>query len=218
MQFNFTNGSLSAALGVAGTGVALMFPGQTWIGAVLVALAVLIFLFDVRVDHGHVRAGSRMSIRQRIARLFRQPKADCYVEWALNHAAHHSVFSREDPDKWNAISLAFRQAAQRGDVDVWGQIRTEITPDRFSGNEVPIEQTYWDRAELNLMTFHLFPEGKTDPRDYERAKAKIRTTQQTKPIDSKNSIPVYGRLLTNRRQISKLGPLRREGSPLKCHP
>jgi len=144
-------------------------------------------------------------------------KADCSVEWALNHAAHHSVFSQDDPDKWKAISLAFRQAAQRGTVNVWGQIRIEkgvqdITPDKFSGIEVPICRTYWERAELDLMRFHLFPEGKTDHRDYERTK--VKTTQQTKPLGSNSDIPIYGKLLANRHQILKLWPLKHEGSPL----
>jgi len=139
----------------------------------------------------------------------------CSVEWALNHAAHHSIFSEDDPDKWTAILLAFRRAAQRGDVKVCGEILVEKgahgVPDKFSGIEVPIDKNYWEQAELNLGTFHIFPERKTDWRDYERAKAQ--TTQQTKLKDSKNS-NIYGKLQTNRRQIFMLWPLKHEGSPL----
>lgn len=143
------------------------------------------------------------------------PKADCSVESALNHAAHHSVFSPDDPNKWATISRAFRQAAQRGGVNVWGQIKQGGQDVKFSGIEVPIEQTYWELAELNLGTFHIFPNRKDDDRDYERAKP--RTTQQTRLIDLKPETPTYGCLRTNRRQILKLWPLKREGGPLNIN-
>lgn len=59
MRLTLTTGSMSAALGLAGSGIALMVPEQRWIGAILLALAVLIFLFDVKIERGHVRAGRK---------------------------------------------------------------------------------------------------------------------------------------------------------------
>lgn len=59
MRLTITTGSMSGGLGLAGTGVALMFPDRRWIGAILIALAVLIFLFDVKIERGHVRAGRK---------------------------------------------------------------------------------------------------------------------------------------------------------------
>jgi len=41
MQITINSGSLSGALGLAGTGLALMLPDEKWIGGILIALAVL---------------------------------------------------------------------------------------------------------------------------------------------------------------------------------
>jgi hypothetical protein len=65
MYVTVTNGSLSTCLGLAGTGVAMMLPDQRWIGGVIIALAVLTLLFDVRIERGHVRTGSPLSFWQR---------------------------------------------------------------------------------------------------------------------------------------------------------
>jgi hypothetical protein len=201
----------STRIGLGGTALFAMAgigaPILTWwvSGPIMIACAVVAVW------------GFRPVVSEQWRALGGRRAADCSVECALNHAAHHSTFSQDDPDKWTTIALAFRQAAQRGDAKVWGQVLIEKgahgEPDTFSGIEVDIDQTYWERAELDLMTFHLFPNKKADKRDYERAK--VRTTQQTNPIGANHSgMPVYGHLKTNRRQMLKLWPLTHEGSPL----
>jgi hypothetical protein len=52
-----TSGSGAAALGIIGTGLALALPDDKWIGWILVAAGLLVFLFDVRIEGWHVRAG-----------------------------------------------------------------------------------------------------------------------------------------------------------------
>lgn len=59
MQFRLEPGSTTAAFGLAGGGVALAFPAQRWLGFVMIALAVVVFLFDIRVEHAEVDSGER---------------------------------------------------------------------------------------------------------------------------------------------------------------
>jgi hypothetical protein len=70
MRVTVTSGSASSALGLAGTGLALVWPDQKWIGGILIALAVLIFLFDIRVERGKFRASSGASFWQRLTSVF----------------------------------------------------------------------------------------------------------------------------------------------------
>lgn len=65
MHIKIESGSGSGALGILGTGVALMFPDQRWIGVLLVLVAIGIFLFDIRVEHGGVESGGH-----RLGKLF----------------------------------------------------------------------------------------------------------------------------------------------------
>jgi hypothetical protein len=48
MHITITSGSASGALGLAGTGFAIVFPDQKWIGGIMIALAIMIFWFDIR--------------------------------------------------------------------------------------------------------------------------------------------------------------------------
>jgi hypothetical protein len=95
MRFTVSNGSLSGSLGLGGTGIALMLPEQKWIGAVLIVLSVLIFLFDVRVTRGSVHAGSEVSLWQRIK-----------ARW-------QSAFSGRDISLLEAATLAYEQTRDK---------------------------------------------------------------------------------------------------------
>jgi hypothetical protein len=57
MQVKTTSGSGAAGLGVIGTGLALALPDAKWIGWLLVAMGLLVFLFDIRIERGQIRAG-----------------------------------------------------------------------------------------------------------------------------------------------------------------
>jgi hypothetical protein len=59
MQIRIGSGSFSTGLGVIGTGLAMAFPDQKWIGFVLIAIGLLIFLFDIRFEHGEMESGDR---------------------------------------------------------------------------------------------------------------------------------------------------------------
>src|ERR1700722_2097461 len=60
MALHFTRGrgSLSGAAGVVGTGVMGLLPEQRWVGAILIAIGVLLFVFDVHIEHGRVEVGA----------------------------------------------------------------------------------------------------------------------------------------------------------------
>ena len=62
MAFKLTPGSGATGLGIIGGGLALAFPDQRWLGFCLIGLGLLVVLFDVRFERGHVRAdGERVS-------------------------------------------------------------------------------------------------------------------------------------------------------------
>ena len=52
MRFETSPGPASTVIGIAGSGVALIWPEQKWIGFVLIALAAAVFFFDVRLNDG----------------------------------------------------------------------------------------------------------------------------------------------------------------------
>ena len=72
MQIKTTSGSGAAGLGIVGTGLALALPDIKWIGWLLVAAGLFVFLFDVRIERGHVAVGSPQSLRQRLKRMWPQ--------------------------------------------------------------------------------------------------------------------------------------------------
>jgi hypothetical protein len=72
MQIKTTSGSGAAGLGIVGTGLALALPEVKWIGWLLVIAGLMVFLFDVRIERGHVAVGSPMSLRQRWKRMWPQ--------------------------------------------------------------------------------------------------------------------------------------------------
>lgn len=59
MRITITSGSLSAALGFAGTGVAWMLPEQKWLGAIFVIFALVSFAIDVRIERGQIQTKGR---------------------------------------------------------------------------------------------------------------------------------------------------------------
>jgi hypothetical protein len=72
MQIKTTSGSGGAGLGVIGTGLAMALPEAKWIGWALVALGVVVIVFDVRIERGHVAIGSSQSLGQRLKRVWPQ--------------------------------------------------------------------------------------------------------------------------------------------------
>jgi hypothetical protein len=58
-------GSLTGALGLIGTGLAMALPSQNWIGWVVVALGVLVFFLDIHREHGHIEVGTLKCSLQR---------------------------------------------------------------------------------------------------------------------------------------------------------
>jgi hypothetical protein len=58
MQFEVTRGSLSGALGVVGTGIALVAPDAKYLGWAFIALGLFVFFADVRIKDGQVKIGS----------------------------------------------------------------------------------------------------------------------------------------------------------------
>jgi hypothetical protein len=110
MRLTLTTGSMSAALGLAGTGSALMFPEQRWIGAILLAFAVLIFLFDVKIERGHVRAGrKRMGpiIVMAIGVLFLAPGAVWY--FLPSHPAESAPVSDQEKSRRQMALMMLRE-------------------------------------------------------------------------------------------------------------
>jgi hypothetical protein len=72
VQIKTTSGSGAAGLGIVGTGLALALPDIKWIGWLLVAAGLVVFLFDVRIERGHVAIGSPQSLGQRLKRMWPQ--------------------------------------------------------------------------------------------------------------------------------------------------
>jgi hypothetical protein len=56
MQITIASGSGAASFGIIGTGLAMTLPDQRWIGLCIIGLGILVFLFDVRVERGHIEA------------------------------------------------------------------------------------------------------------------------------------------------------------------
>jgi hypothetical protein len=59
MQIKIASGSASAGFATIGTGLAMALPDQKWIGFVLIAIGLLIFVFDIRFEHGEIESGER---------------------------------------------------------------------------------------------------------------------------------------------------------------
>jgi hypothetical protein len=72
MQIKTSSGSGAAGLGIVGTGLALALPDIKWIGWLLVVAGLFVFLFDIRIERGHVAVGSSQSLRQRLKRMWPQ--------------------------------------------------------------------------------------------------------------------------------------------------
>jgi hypothetical protein len=72
MQIKTTSGSGAGALGIIGTGLALALPDAKWIGWTLVAVGLLVFVFDVHIERGQLAVASRVSLRKRLRRMWPQ--------------------------------------------------------------------------------------------------------------------------------------------------
>jgi len=72
MQVKTTSGSGAAGLGIIGTGLALALPDAKWIGWALVVAGLFVFIFDIRLERGHIAVGSSKSVRERLRRMWPQ--------------------------------------------------------------------------------------------------------------------------------------------------
>ena len=72
MQLKTTSGSAAAGLAVIGTGLALALPDAKWIGWLLVVMGLFVFAFDIRIERGHIAAGSPKSAGDRFKRMWPQ--------------------------------------------------------------------------------------------------------------------------------------------------
>ncbi len=72
MRLNFTSGSLFQGFGLIGTGAIVMWPDQKWIGAVMMLAGVLILVFDVHFERGHLETGGGGSFRTRWSAMWPQ--------------------------------------------------------------------------------------------------------------------------------------------------
>jgi hypothetical protein len=55
MHVQTTSGSAGAAFGIIGAGVALALPDEKWIGWIIAAIGVAVFMFDAHIDGWHIR-------------------------------------------------------------------------------------------------------------------------------------------------------------------
>jgi len=55
MKFRLNSGAFSAFIGLVGTGVAMAYPEQKWFGLVTIAIAVLSFIFNIRIEGNQVK-------------------------------------------------------------------------------------------------------------------------------------------------------------------
>jgi hypothetical protein len=72
MHIKTTSGSGGSALGIIGTGLALALPEAKWIGWTLVAIGLLVFVFDVHIERGQLAVGSTATLKQRFRRMWPQ--------------------------------------------------------------------------------------------------------------------------------------------------
>jgi hypothetical protein len=49
----------SAGCGLVGTGLAVLFPEQRWIGLMLIGIGIVVFVFDFQFERGHIETGER---------------------------------------------------------------------------------------------------------------------------------------------------------------
>ncbi len=66
MRLSITSGSVFTGLAIIGTGVAVMFPDQKWVGAAIVAVGFLALLFDLRLERSHIAVGTAASFGKRL--------------------------------------------------------------------------------------------------------------------------------------------------------
>lgn len=72
MRLKTSSTAIANLLTGIGTGLAIMFPNSPWIGGAIILCSVGIFLFDVRIENGHVQAGSYATVGYRIKRAWLQ--------------------------------------------------------------------------------------------------------------------------------------------------
>lgn len=72
MRASVTSGSLFNGLAIIGTGAAVSFPEQRWIGGIIILIGVSALIFDIRVERGHVAIGSPQTLGKRLKRVWPQ--------------------------------------------------------------------------------------------------------------------------------------------------
>lgn len=56
-------GTFAATLGIAGSGLAIVFPNQEWVGWALLVVAGIVFIFGIRIEGWHLRMPHRRGWR-----------------------------------------------------------------------------------------------------------------------------------------------------------
>ena len=131
MRLSFTSGSLSGGLGLFGTGAVILWPTSQWLGYLLIASGVVVFLFDVRFESGHLAIGKGKKLKDRIASLFgrgRAPVRNTYLADAVHYAfdgiwpgEELPSISTEKLEATGRIYPALMQAAIDGNLTIWGK-------------------------------------------------------------------------------------------------
>lgn len=57
MRIKIASGSAAAGFGIVGTGLAMALPEEKWIGFLIIATGLTIFVFDIRFERGQIEAG-----------------------------------------------------------------------------------------------------------------------------------------------------------------
>lgn len=72
MRIRTTSTSVATLAALVGAGLMGMFPSQQWIGGLVVLAGVLIFIWDLHIDHGQFEAGSPKTVGVRLAHAWPQ--------------------------------------------------------------------------------------------------------------------------------------------------
>jgi hypothetical protein len=72
MRLNLTSGSLFNGLIAIGGGLTAMYPEAKWIGAGLVLAGILLLIFDVHFERGHIEIPDRKTFGERLKHMWPQ--------------------------------------------------------------------------------------------------------------------------------------------------
>jgi len=66
MRVSVASGSVFTGLAIIGTGAAVIWQDQRWIGVLIVLVGVLALVFDIKIERGHVEVGTPKTLKERI--------------------------------------------------------------------------------------------------------------------------------------------------------